>query len=101
LNKLKIVSGKVAKKEALNAREYSYSKGIRNGINIADCTDKVVVVPPVVPPTIPEPPVVPEKPISDTDKEQNERIGKLETAVKALQELVNKIIEWITSFKKG
>ena len=81
--------------------EYSYSKGIRNGINIADCTDKVVVVPPVVPPTIQEPPVVPEKPVSDKDKEQDERISKLETAVKALQELVNKIIEWITSFKKG
>ena len=79
--------------------EYSYSKGIRNGINIADCTDKVVVVPP----TIPDPPVVPEKPNPDTpkDKEQDERISKLETAVKALQELVNKIIEWITSFKKG
>lgn len=57
----------------------------------------------VVPPTIPEPPVVPEKPNPDTpkDKEQDERISKLETAVKALQELVNKIIEWITSFKKG
>ena len=57
----------------------------------------------VVPPTIPEEPVVPEKPNPDTpkDKEQDERISKLETAVKALQELVNKIIEWITSFKKG
>lgn len=55
----------------------------------------------VVPPVIPEPPVVPEKPVSDKDKEQDERISKLETAVKALQELVNKIIEWITSFKKG
>ena len=58
---------------------------------------------PVVPPVIPKPPVVPEKPNPDTpkDKEQDERISKLETAVKALQELVNKIIEWITSFKKG
>ena len=59
----------------------------------------MVVAPPVVPPVIPEPPVVPEKPISDTDKEQNERIGKLETAVKALQDLLNKIISWITSWK--
>lgn len=80
--------------------EYSYSKGIRNGINIADCTDKVVVAPPVVPPVIPEPPVVPEKPISDTDKEQNERIGKLETAVQALQNLLNTIIDFFKGLKK-
>jgi N-acetylmuramoyl-L-alanine amidase CwlA len=39
--------------------EYSYSKGIQNGINVADCTDKVVVVPPVTPPVVTPPPVEP------------------------------------------
>ncbi len=59
----------------------------------------------VVPPTIPEPPVVPEKPNPDTpkptkDEEQDARLSSLETAVKALQELLNKVISWITSWRQ-
>ncbi len=87
--------------------EYSYSKGIRNGLNVQDCSEKEIVppvVPPVVPPTIPEPPIVPEKPNPDTpkptkDEEQDARLSSLETAVKALQELLNKVISWITSWR--
>lgn len=38
--------------------EYSHAKGIKNGINISDCSEIVIPTPPV----IPDPPVVPEKP---------------------------------------
>jgi hypothetical protein len=40
--------------------EYSFSKGIKNGINVVDCAEKTVVVPPVVVPPPVVPPVEPE-----------------------------------------
>jgi hypothetical protein len=40
--------------------EYSFSKGVKNGINIADCDEIVVPVePPVVAPSVVAPPIVP------------------------------------------
>ena len=54
---------------------------------------------------IPEPPVVPEKPVPDTkppvvppkptkDEEQDKRLTALETAVKALQDILTKVLEF-------
>lgn len=82
--------------------EYSFSKGIKNGLNVADCSDKVApppvtpppVTPPVTPPVIPPvtPPVVPPKPTKD--EEQDKRLTALETAVKALQDILTKVLEF-------
>lgn len=69
--------------------EYSYSKGIMNGINIVDCTDKVIVVPPVVPPKPPvvEPPVVP--PLDD------ETVGLLKSIVTKLSDIIKSITDFL------
>lgn len=62
--------------------EYSFSKGIMNGINVKDCTDKVVVIPPVIPPVVPptEPPKPPTK-----DQEQDARLGIIEASIEAIK----------------
>ena len=78
--------------------EYSFSKGIMNGINVVDVADKVITVPPTIPPVTP--PVDPPKPPTK-DQEQDNRLSKSEQGFKTLSDLVNKIVEWITSFKKG
>jgi hypothetical protein len=84
--------------------EYSFSKGIMNGINSVD-VDEVgaPVIPPEPPkPEVPpvEPPKPPEPPKPTKDEEQDARLSSLETAVKALQELLNKVISWITSWRQ-
>ncbi len=74
--------------------EYSYSKGIMNGINVVDCTDKIVVIPPVIPPVVPpvtppvEPPVVtpPEPTVS-----KNVVIAFLEGIITSIKEFINKL----------
>lgn len=67
--------------------EYSFSKGINNGINVADCTDKVVVVPPVIPPVTP--PVEPPKPeVPNLDQENNSLLKQILAIV---TEILNKI----------
>lgn len=75
--------------------EYSYSKGIRNGINVQDCSEKPE---PPVPPVPPEPPKPePAKP-TDYDKEQDDKISAIQQQLDALKALIDKIISWITSF---
>ena len=81
--------------------EYSFSKGIRNGINVVDCEEKVVPPEPPKPepPTPPEPPKPePAKP-TDYDKEQDEKISAIQKQLDALKALIDKIIAWITSWK--
>lgn len=68
--------------------EYSFSKGIKNGINVADCTDKVVVVPPVVPPV--DPPVVPPPIITPPNLDQ-ENNTLLKQILAIVTEILNKI----------
>lgn len=77
--------------------EYSYSKGIMNGINIADCTDKITPVPPTIPPVVPPtpPPVEPPKPPTK-DEEQDARLSALEKTVETLKKLVDAIIAFIS-----
>lgn len=81
--------------------EYSYSKGIMNGINIVDCTDKITTVPPVIPPVVPpvtppEPPKPVEPPKPSKDEEQDARLTALEKAVDALKKLVDAIVAFIS-----
>lgn len=79
--------------------EYSFSKGIGNGINVKDCEDVDVekpatTLPPVeIPiPTVP-PPTVPTK-----DDEQDARLNALEKAVKAIVDFLSGLF---SGFKKG
>jgi len=74
--------------------EYSYSKGIMNGINIVDCTDKVTPVPPTIPPVVEppiEPPVdppvtpeIPELPVPQPGESAASWLSKLWEAVKQI-----------------
>lgn len=75
--------------------EYSFSKGIMNGINAVDLSDIPPPEPPVVPPPIvlppepPKPPVEPPKPPqTDIDVENNTLLKKI---LALLQTLVDKI----------
>lgn len=73
--------------------EYSFSKGIMNGINIVDVTDKVVVPPPVVPPVV-VPPVTPPTPPVDA-----ETVGLLKSILLKLGEIIKSITDFLT--KRG
>jgi N-acetylmuramoyl-L-alanine amidase CwlA len=74
--------------------EYSFSKGINNGINVADCseipTPPPVVVPPVEPPIEPpvEPPVAP--PLDD------ETVGLLQSILLKLGDIIKSITDFLT-----
>jgi len=72
--------------------EYSFSKGINNGINIKDCAELTppVVVPPVTPPVVPPvtPPITP--PVTPPT-------SSLKDWVLAL---LNKIMDWLASWKR-
>jgi len=74
--------------------EYSFSKGIQNGINVKDCTDvvptlPVPVDPPVVTPPTPEPtPVVLPVP-TDYDKQQDEEIKGIKAILKAITDFLS------------
>ena len=78
--------------------EYSFSKHIMNGINVADVADYTpptttppVTTPPVTTPPVTTPPVT--TPVeSDKDKEQDQRLTLLEAGLKALQDLVTSIV---------
>lgn len=73
--------------------EYSFSKNILNGINVADVEDyKAPTNPPVTEPPVTTPPVVTPPAESDKDKEQDQRLTLLEAGLKALQGLVNSIV---------
>lgn len=80
--------------------EYSYSKGIMNGINLVDCSDKVIIPPTPEPPV--EPPVEPPKPPTPTeyDQQQDAQISAIQKQLDALKALVQQIIDWITSWGK-
>lgn len=74
--------------------EYSFSKGIKNGINVADCSDKVVVVPPVVPPVEPPvvtPPITPEPPKPEEPNLDQENNTLLKQILAIVTEILNKI----------
>lgn len=73
--------------------EYSFAKGIKNGINIVDCEEKPA--PPVV-----TPPVQPTPQPTEYDKQQDAEISALKAAVASLKAVVDKLIAWITSFGK-
>jgi N-acetylmuramoyl-L-alanine amidase CwlA len=80
--------------------EYSFSKGIKNGINIVDCSEKPappVVEPPIVVPPVPTP--VPSPP-TEYDKTQDAQISAIQKQLDALKDLVNRIIAWITGWSK-
>lgn len=77
--------------------EYSFSKGIKNGINIKDCEDFIDVVAPPTPVEPPKPTPVPvEVPITK-DQEQDKRLLNIEA-------LLTKIVDFLSSifsiFKK-
>lgn len=80
--------------------EYSFQKGIKNGINVKDCEDYVdVVAPPTPVVTPPEPipaPVPVEVPISDHDKKQDAQIASIQATLKAIVDFLTSIFK---SFK--
>lgn len=79
--------------------KYSFDKKLATGFNPVDIEPYVMPIP--KPPT---PPVEPPKPVPtppSKDEQQDARLNVLEGAVASLKELVDKIIAWITSFKKG
>jgi len=83
---------------------YSFSKKTPTGFNPADLDIYVAPRPTPKPPVKPTVPPVPKpEPVPSTptkDEEQDKRLKVLEGALKTLQEAYNKIISWITSFKK-
>lgn len=81
--------------------QYSFDKKNATGFNPVDIEPYIIPVPQPKPPV--EPPVEPPKPVPtppSKDEQQDERLNVLEGAVQSLKELVDKIIAWITSFKK-
>lgn len=80
--------------------EYSFTKNIMNGINVADVADYTPTTPPVTEPPVTTPPVTP--PVeSDKDKEQDQRLTLLEAAVKALQDGLAAIVDFFKNLKVG
>ena len=81
--------------------EYSYGKGINNGVNVGDVADKpAVVVPPVVtPPPVVIPPTPVPVPTPTVDDEQNKRLNAIESSLAALKVVVDKIMAWIASWR--
>lgn len=80
--------------------EYSYSRGVGNGINVKDCQDYVdpvappkdtsVVQPPEDAPINEAPVITPDPtpvpvPVSDKDKEQDARLGVIEAFINAIK----------------
>lgn len=68
--------------------EYSFSKGIGNGINIKDCEDVNVEKPTTLPPPVitPVPSVPPPAPNPPTkDEEQDRRLGIIEAFIEAIK----------------
>lgn len=61
--------------------EYSFSKGVMNGINVVDCKDKVTEVPPTIPPVTPKP----EQPKPSRDDVQDQRLGVIEAFIEAIK----------------
>jgi len=77
--------------------EYSFSKGIMNGINVKDCDDKVIVPPPTIPPVVvPTPPPVVTPPVVPPVVEPDRN-----AIIAFLTMLRDLITEFIGKFKKG
>lgn len=76
--------------------EYSFAKGINNGVNVKDCAEKPAPPTPVPPTPTPIPPT-PEPPKPSKDDEQDSRLNVLEKAVKAIQDFLSSIFN---GFKK-
>ena len=87
--------------------EYSYSKGIGNGINVKDCEDYIdviappnpapVIQPPKDAPTIPAPVITPKPtpvpiPLPSRDDEQDKRLGIIEAFIEAIKKFFKGLI---------
>lgn len=77
--------------------EYSFSKGIKNGINVKDCEDFVDVVAPPTPVPTPDPTPVPVPVPISKDEEQDKRLSAIEAL---LQKIVDFLSSLFTNFKK-
>lgn len=81
--------------------EYSFAKGIKNGINVADCSEIAIdppkpVEPPVSPPIAPEsPPESPQPPVTPPNLDQENN-----TLLKKILAIVTAIFEKLTSIFK-
>lgn len=64
--------------------EYSFAKGIGNGINVKDCEDVVFSPVPVTPPPVPVP-----VPVLTKDEEQDKRLGAIEAFIEIIKKLLN------------
>lgn len=71
--------------------EYSYGKGINNGVNVGDAMDKPVTPPVVTPPPV-TPPVV-TSPAPTVDDEQNKRLTAIEAIIKAITDFLDRIFK--------
>lgn len=84
--------------------KYSFDLKKATGFNAIDLEPYKAPTPkPPVPPEKPSDPVEPTEPAPtppSKDEQQDARINVLEGAVASLKELVDKLIAWITSFKK-
>lgn len=90
--------------------EYSFVKGIKNGINVNDVEDYVepAPVPTPTPTPTPEPTPTPTptpeptpQPSPSKDDEQDKRLGAIEAALKALQDAFLVITEFFKNLKIG
>lgn len=68
--------------------EYSYAKGINNGVNVKDCTEKIVEPPAPIDPE-PKPP--------SKDEEQDNRLNALERAVKYISDFLSNLFSGFRS----
>lgn len=77
--------------------EYSFSKGIGNGINVKDCED-VVVAPPVLPDPLPAPVPFPPTPVPTPIPVPEPDRGAILAFLTMLRDLIT---EFLGKFKKG
>jgi hypothetical protein len=81
---------------------YSFDKKLATGFHPDDLDIYVPPRPVPTPPTKPVEPTDPPTPTPPTkDQEQDARLSALESAMSALKSVVDSIVSWITSFKKG
>lgn len=73
--------------------EYSFSKGIGNGINVKDCEDVVAPVPtpPVVTPPVPEPAPIPVPTPIPVPIDKNWLLAALGALIASIQAIINKV----------
>ena len=79
--------------------EYSFSKNILNGINQADVADYTEPKP--TEPTTPTTPTTPTPKPPTQDEEQDKRLTLIEDAIKAIQTLLQSIVDTFKNLKVG